>query len=339
MPITEEQKLIVKATIPILETGGEILTKHFYSIILAENPEVVPFFNPTHQTSGDQPRALAHAVLMYAKNIDRLENLGPLASKIVNKHVSLGVRPEHYPIVGKYLLRSIREVLGPETATDAVIDAWLAAYTQLADILIAAEEGAYKSLEDSEGGWRNFRPFTLVRKVQESDEIISFYFVPNDQGKVIAHKPGQFTCIRTIINGVELRRNYSLSQVANGREFRISVKREVGGIMSNHLHGLSIGAEVEFLPPAGDFVYVDVDRISEPARAEAPVVIIAGGIGITPLLAITHQILTTTSRSIIFIHSARTCKVQAFREELGELVAQYSESRLKVHNWYTQEEE
>jgi nitric oxide dioxygenase len=52
---------------------------------------------------------------MYAKNIDRLEAMGPLATQIVNKHVALQVMPAHYPIVGGCLLRAIRDVLGAES--------------------------------------------------------------------------------------------------------------------------------------------------------------------------------------------------------------------------------
>ena len=89
--LTESQRAIVKATVPLLETGGEALTTHFYRIMLGEYPQVRPLFNQAHQASGAQPRALANSVLMYAKNIDRLEGLGNLPAQIINKHVSLQV--------------------------------------------------------------------------------------------------------------------------------------------------------------------------------------------------------------------------------------------------------
>src|SRR5690606_24657456 len=111
-------------------------------------------FNQAHQASGNQARALANAVLMYAKHIDRLEALGPLVGQIVAKHVALQVLPEHYPIVGSCLLRAIREVLGPDVATDEIIDAWAAAYQMLADLLIGAEEQVYAANERAPGGWR-----------------------------------------------------------------------------------------------------------------------------------------------------------------------------------------
>ena len=114
-----EQIALIKATVPLLESGGEALTNHFYKLLLSEHPEVRPLFNQAHQASGEQPRALANGVLMYARHIDRLDALGPLVAQIINKHVALQVLPEHYPLVGNCLLRAIREVLGEAIATDA----------------------------------------------------------------------------------------------------------------------------------------------------------------------------------------------------------------------------
>ena len=141
--LSTEQKAIINATVPILEQGGETLTRHFYLTLFRDFPQVQPLFNQANQQDGNQQRALANAVLMYARNIDRLEQLGPLVSTIINKHVSLQIQREHYPMVGASLLKAIREVLGEETATGAVIEAWGAAYGQLADILIGAEENIY----------------------------------------------------------------------------------------------------------------------------------------------------------------------------------------------------
>src|SRR5690606_21530413 len=215
--LTAAQRDIIKATVPLLETGGETLTRHFYNIMLGEYAEVRPLFNQAHQASGAQPRALASSVLMYARNIDRLEALGPLAAQIVNKHVALQVQPEHYPIVGTCLLRAIREVLGEEIATDAVIDAWAAAYQQLADLLIGAERSVYDQLATAPGGWRGARAFRVVRKTPESAEITSFYLEPADGGPVLDFTPGQYLGLRLVINGEEVRRNYSLSAAPNGR--------------------------------------------------------------------------------------------------------------------------
>ncbi len=317
--LTADQTAIIKATVPILETGGEALTTHFYKIMLSEYPQVRPLFNQAHQASGAQPRALANGVLMYAKHIDQLHELGNLAAQIVNKHVSLQVLPEHYPIVGVCLLRAIREVLGPETATDAVIDAWAAAYQQLADMLIGAEQDVYDRLAAAPGGWRGVRPFRVAHKVKESVEITSFHLEPVDGQMMVDFVPGQYLGLRLEIGGQEVRRNYSLSAAANGRSYRISVKRENGGLASNFLHDcIEPGGMLDVFPPSGEFTLRD--DIS-------PLVLISGGVGITPTLAMAEAALAEGKRDVTFLHYTRNREVHAFAETLAGWAARYPQLR------------
>lgn len=310
-----EQRALIKATVPLLESGGEALTTHFYNLMLSEHPEVRPLFNQAHQASGDQPRALANGVLMYARHIDQLEQLGGLVAQIINKHVALQVLPEHYPIVGSCLLRAIREVLGEEIATDAVIDAWAAAYQQLADILIGNEEQLYQAKAEAPGGWRGARRFRIARKVAESDEITSFHLQPEDGGPLMDFLPGQYIGLRLQIDGEEVRRNYSLSAASNGHEYRISVKREPGGVVSNALHAMAEGALVELFAPAGDFTLQPGNK---------PLVLISGGVGITPTLAMLEAALGS-SRPVHFIHCARNAGVHAFRKAVDHLAERHAQ--------------
>jgi nitric oxide dioxygenase len=155
--LSNEHRALVKATLPLLESGGEALITRFYNTMLDEYPEVRPLFNPAHQASGAQPRALANGLLMYARHIDHRDQLGGLVAQLVNKHVALPIPPEHYPIVGRCLLRAMREVLGAEVATDAALEAWGAAYQQLADILMGLEEARYAERAQAPGGWRGTR--------------------------------------------------------------------------------------------------------------------------------------------------------------------------------------
>ncbi|GAB4352816.1 MAG: NO-inducible flavohemoprotein [Immundisolibacter sp.] len=310
--LSDQHRQQVKATVPLLEAGGEALTRHFYGIMLSEHPEVRPLFNQAHQASGAQSRALANGILQYARHIDRLDALGPLVGQIVHKHVSLQVLPEQYPIVGSCLLRAIREVLGPEVATDAVIEAWAAAYQQLADLLIGAEEDVYAAAAAAPGGWRGARRFEIVRKVPESAEIVSLYFKPADGGPVMAFQPGQYIGLKLEIDGQEVRRNYSLSAPPNGSTYRISVKREPGGVVSNHLHdALGVGAAIELFPPAGEFVLQPGER---------PLALISGGVGITPTLPMLHA-AHEQRRPVTFVHFARSADVHAFRDWVDDLVA------------------
>ncbi|AEA85155.1 NO-inducible flavohemoprotein [Pseudomonas stutzeri] len=319
-----EQIALIKATVPLLESGGEALTNHFYKLLLSEHPEVRPLFNQAHQASGEQPRALANGVLMYARHIDRLDALGPLVAQIINKHVALQVLPEHYPLVGNCLLRAIREVLGEAIATDAVIDAWAAAYQQLADLLIGQEERLYQAKAEAPGGWRGARPFRIARKVKESEEITSFHLQAEDGGPLMEFLPGQYIGLRLEINGKEERRNYSLSAAGNGREYRISVKREPGGVVSNALHDMPEGTIVELFAPAGEFTL---------APGNKPLVLISGGVGITPTLAMLEQALAT-SRPVHFIHCARNAGVHAFRRAVDAL----AERHTQLQRFYCYEE-
>ncbi len=320
--LTQAQRDIIKATIPLLETGGEALATHFYNIMLDGHPEVRPLFNQAHQANGSQPRALANGVLMYARNIDRLENLGPLASQIVNKHVALQILPEHYPIVGACLLCAIREVLGEEIATDEVIAAWAAAYQQLADLLIGAEEQVYESVAAAPGGWRGGRMFRVACKVPESSEITSFYLEPVDGKPVIAHKPGQYISLRLNIDGAEHRRSYSLSAPSSGVGLRISVKREPTGVVSNYLHDQVVaGSALELFPPSGNFTLADGTK---------PLVLISGGVGITPTIPMGETALQAGDRPVVFIHYAKNAQAQAFRDQLREWQQRFPQFRAYI---------
>ncbi|WP_294658677.1 globin domain-containing protein [uncultured Fusobacterium sp.] len=133
---------IVKATVPVLKERGVEITQVFYKNMLGENPDIRAMFDAEKQKDGSQPKALAMTVLAAAQNIDKLEVLAPAVNKIAKTHVGLNVKPEHYPIVGKYLLGAIKEVLG-DAATDEIINAWAEAYGVIADIFIKVEADMY----------------------------------------------------------------------------------------------------------------------------------------------------------------------------------------------------
>lgn len=316
--LNDTDRAIIQSTVPLLEAGGEALITHFYRTLLDENPEVRKYFNQTNQATGAQPRALAKAVLMYARHIDNLAPLTEMVTRIVNKHASLQILPEHYPIVGGCLLGAIRTVLGPEIATDAVINAWGLAYGELADLLIGAEEQLYADKAQAAGGWRGERAFRIARKVVESEEITSFYLQPVDGKPVMASLPGQYITLRVEIDGNEARRNYSLSAESNRDGYRISVKREPHGRVSNYLHGLPEGALLGVFAPSGEFTLQESDK---------PLVLISGGVGITPTFAML-QAAVRHGRPIHFIHAARHAGVHAFRGQVDALARQHPQLRV-----------
>lgn len=328
---------IVKSTAPILNEHGETLTKHFYKRLFSHNPEVAPFFNPANQAGGTQQRALAAAICAYAANIDNLEVLGGAVELIAHKHASLMIKPEHYPIVGENLLASIREVLG-EGATDDVINAWGEAYGFLADILIGREKQLYSENADKTGGWEGFRDFVVDRKEKESSIITSFYLKPKDRGALLSYMAGQYITVRMPTkDGSTTMRNYSLSDKPGQDYFRISVKREVGakaetpkGFVSNTLHDdINVGDTLEIGPPCGEFFLNTNDK------HERPLVLLAAGVGITPILSILQTALDSMpDREIFLIHGCLNKDVQPFKDTIDKLSAKHG--NLTAHYRYSE---
>lgn len=135
----------VKATAPAVENHGLAITTAMYKRLF-QDEEVAAMCDRAAQESDGQPKRLAAAILAYAKNIDKLGNLGPAEQRMVARHVETGGKASHYPLVANALLPAIRDVLGSEVATNEVLASWGEAYWMLADILIAAEKEAYADI-------------------------------------------------------------------------------------------------------------------------------------------------------------------------------------------------
>lgn len=338
--LSDKTIAIIKSTVPVLEQNGEALTRHFYTRMFKHNPEVLPFFNPANQLAGSQQKALAAAICAYAANIDRLEVLGNAVELIAQKHASLQIKPEHYPIVGENLLASIREVLG-EGATEEVINAWGEAYNMLAGILIGREKQIYHEQVSAPHGFEGFKRFRVLRKEPESEVITSFYLEPVDGGAVPLFKPGQYLTVRVPTPcGHPTMRNYSLSDKPGQPWFRISVKREPAreantpdGFVSNFLHeGVKVGDTLEVGPPCGEF-FLDTTE-----HHERPLVLLSAGVGITPLLSMLQAALEhMPERKVFFVHGALNGRVHSFRQQVRELAAKHP--KLSVHYRYSAPEE
>ncbi|PIG79788.1 flavohemoprotein [Aspergillus arachidicola] len=308
--LTPQQIQIVKSTIPALQDHGVAITTLFYQRLLQQHPELKNIFNTAHQATGEQPAALAHAVWAYATNIEHPEALKTAISRIGHKHASLGITADQYPIVGEGLLAAIKEVLG-DAANDQVLDAWKAAYGELAG---GSNPGRVEGMAE----------VFISKKVHEGEEIISFYLTPVDKGALPAYKPGQFVSVKCFVPelGVYQPRQYSLSDVPNGEYFQISVKREFAlgqkpaGRISNVLHeNLPVGAELDVSMPFGDFV-LDVN-------ATTPVVLISGGVGLTPMMSMLKTIVDQGgSRRVVFIHAVRNGRVHAMKDRLAKIISE-----------------
>lgn len=310
--LKQETVQIIKATVPVLEVHGVEITKTFYKNMFEKHPELLNIFNHANQEKGRQQTALANTVYAAAVHIENLEAILPAVVQIAHKHRSLGILPEHYPIVGENLLQAIKEVLG-DAATDDIINAWAEAYGVIADIFIQVEEDLYQKAEEN-GGWRLFKPLKVAKKVVESDLVTSVYFVTEDGSPLPAYQPGQYISVRVKLLNEEyiMNRQYTLSQANAEEGYRISVKREneqsPNGKVSNFIHdGLQVGDIVEVSAPAGVFVLENTTN---------PVTFISGGIGVTPLNSMLQSLASDVANEVNFIQCARNEKVVAFSDDI-----------------------
>lgn len=158
------------------------------------------------------------------------------------------------------------------------------------------------------------RSLRLVEKIPASADVTSFVFEARDGGPLAAFEPGQHLPIEMSVPGsdVPARRTFSLSSSPTDERYRITVKREPEGLVSNHLHNnVEPGAIIESRPPAGDFMMT---------CNICPLVLVSAGVGVTPMLSILHTVANENSdRPIWFVHGARDGQHHPLADEVREL--------------------
>ncbi|MEM5342168.1 pyridoxamine 5'-phosphate oxidase family protein [Paraburkholderia azotifigens] len=164
--------------------------------------------------------------------------------------------------------------------------------------------------------WRKFK---VAKILDESSVIRSFHFEPIDGAGLIPHLAGQHLPIRVTPAACEKPaiRTYTLSCAPADGIYRISVKRE--GLVSSHLHdNLRVGDIIEARAPAGQFTIDAFER--------RPAVLLAAGVGVTPMLAMLRHVVyeglrTRRVRPTWFFLSARSIGERAFAKEIERVSA------------------
>ncbi|WP_087686677.1 globin domain-containing protein [Pandoraea sp. PE-S2R-1] len=302
----------IDASVPVLRDHGLAITRHFYASMFEAHPELRDLFNMGNQASGAQQQSLASAVFAYAANIDNAAALAPVMERIVHKHVSVGITPAHYPIVGRYLLAAIKDVLG-DAATPELIAAWDEAYWLLAGELIAAEARLSERTQAPLGA---LRELVVTDVDRETEHIVSYYLQTPEGTSPGEFVPGQYVSVAvTLPDGLHQRRQYSLSDTPTAPHWRITVKREdasngkPAGQVSNWLHAnLKAGDRIQVSPAYGEFTTT--------LDAAHPLVLLSAGVGITPMMSMLATLAANGSRrEIVFAHAARNTAHVALRRQ------------------------
>lgn len=192
-----------------------------------------------------------------------------------------------------------------------------------------------------EGAWNGYRKFRVSKKINEAKDICSFYLTPHDGRSVPPFEPGQFLTFQLHIpdQPKPTIRCYSLSDAPHPDQYRVTIKRippprdkpgAPAGLSSGYFHNMvEEGSILDVRAPSGHF-FLDATR-------QTPVVLIGGGIGLTPVLSMLNYIVDTGARrETWFFYGVRNGEEHAMKEHLQrisegheniKIVAVYSDPR------------
>lgn len=186
--------------------------------------------------------------------------------------------------------------------------------------------------------WPGFRTFRVERRVIEdmAESICSFYLTPEDGQVLPTFLPGQFLTFRLDIpnaaGGTEqVIRCYSLSDSPHPGNYRVSIKRMPAppgcdvapGRSSNFFHDhVQAGSALQVRAPGGHF-HID--------RSDAPVVLIGGGIGITPMLSMLEWCMAEQpEREVWLFYGVRNSREMIMKSRLESIAAAHPNFRLRI---------
>jgi len=238
---------------------------------------------------------------------------------------------------------------GPEQMTVADVDAllYLPGHTRQGLVralrvpaLSPGWQGSFRALLNEEPGsgnaglemtspppaWPGFRQLTVTAITRESDFAISIRLEDPTGAPLPSARPGQYLTLRLQPDKRQrpVLRNYSLSGPPAAGYYRVTVKRERGGVASGYLHTrLAVGDQLDIAAPRGTFILEET---------HAPVLLISAGIGATPVLAMLQALAQEHSdREIWWLHGARNSREHSFAAEARALLASLPNERAHVY--------
>lgn len=318
--LTEQEKDIIKQTVPLLKEKGTEITSIFYPKMFKAHPELLNMFNQTNQKRGMQSSALAQAVMAAAVNIDNLSVIKPVIMPVAYKHCALQVYAEHYPIVGENLLKAIQDVIGLEE-NDPVIQAWAKAYGVIADVFIQIEKEIYDQMM-----WIGFKPCKITNIKQESEDIKSFT-VETEEYDFSEFTPGQYITVDVSSDKLPYRakRHYSIVS-GEKNHLTFGVKRDVTteheGEVSTILHDeIKEGDMINLAAPVGGFV---LENTTEPQ------LFLGSGIGVTPLVAM-YEAASAKGLDTQMVQVAENEQHLPFKDNFNSIASHHDNAKLYTH--------
>jgi nitric oxide dioxygenase len=331
--LSDKSRPVVQATLPVVADNIQEIAARFYRHMFVNHPDLLDgTFNRGNQADGSQQQALAGSVAAFASALVNTPDHLPehLLSRIAHKHASLGIRPDQYRIVHDNLMWAIGDVLG-DAVTPEIAAAWDEVYWLMANTLINQERGLYSA--------RGVRPQTVWRqwqvekKIQETDDVVTFVVKRIDDRLVKTSLPGQYVTVQMpMTDGVRQPRQYSLTRADDGEHRQFSVKWVHGGgkpdgeVSTLLFNSVDVGDVLTMSLPYGDVVLDD---------SGCPVVFASAGVGITPMAGMLSHLVTAGSRlQIMLLHADLNEDTFALRNQIVADIAALPNA--SIHVWYEQ---
>lgn len=307
IPLSAAEITYLQSLAPAVKEHGVTVTTTMYKYMFEAYPEVKSYFNMTNQKTGRQPKVLAYSLYQYILHLNDLTPINGFVNQIVLKHCALGIKPDQYTVVGASLIHAFKQVLG-SAADDHFVNVLTKAYGNLAQTLINAEAGVYKTLQ-----WEDTKDFRVVKIQKEAEDVTSVYLTPCDGTILKPIVPGEYISLKWDVKDPTdptlLPREYSISNDLVNNEFRISV-RNIGQVSEFINTKLKVGDVVPVHAPVGTMTYQKTEKPN--------VSVLAGGIGITPMITIINEALKD-GKNVELFYSNRTPQSEAFKNHFEEL--------------------
>lgn len=311
--LSDQARPLIAATLPLVGERIEAIAANFYQRMFAAHPELMDgMFSRSNQKNGTQQKALAGSIAAFAAHMVNNPGTYPetVLARIAHKHVSLGVQPEQYEIVYKYLFEAIAEELA-DVITSEIAGAWTDVYWLMAHALIKIENGLYAAT-GNDAVWAQW---TVVAKEAVGVDAISFTLEPADDTPAAVARPGQYVSVMLpVADGLRQIRQYTLSGDAvptPGRPVRrvFTAKLDRAGEVTPMLHEqVSVGDQMRLSNPCGDVTL---------GEGEHPLVLASAGIGCTPSASILRSLVEKDStREVLVLHADRTLDHWALKEQM-----------------------
>jgi ring-1,2-phenylacetyl-CoA epoxidase subunit PaaE len=178
-----------------------------------------------------------------------------------------------------------------------------------------------------------FHPLRVREVMPDTAEAVVVAFdVPTDLREVFSFTQGQYLTLRKDIDGIDLRRSYSICAGVDDGELRVGVRKVKGGVFSNWINDhLKPGDQINVMAPQGRF-FVPIDPSARRHHLG-----IAGGSGVTPILSTMKTVLAREPLSeFTLIYGNRALKSTMFKEEIEDLKNRYL-TRMTLHHVFSDE--